>query len=137
MWSWAEVILSVRRIGLLEAYHCRPIHPQVCCYYHHHRRRRSLIKMSEAPRRSARNAGKPAPAAPAAAPAAKRKSAGDAGAAEKKAKPTPATAAAAKPAKASPDGALKVGDKLPSFKLKLQDGKDIDTASLKKVVIFS
>ncbi|EST08712.1 Alkyl hydroperoxide reductase subunit C/ Thiol specific antioxidant [Kalmanozyma brasiliensis GHG001] len=86
----------------------------------------------EAPRRSARNAGKPAPSAPAPAPAAaKRKSAGapSGAAAEKKAKP-----AASKPAAV---GQLKVGDALPSFKLKLQDGKEIDTATLKNAVLFS
>lgn len=88
---------------------------------------------SEAPRRSARNAGKPAPSAPAPAPAAaKRKSTtapSTAAAAEKKSKPAPAKPAAA--------GQLSIGDKLPSLKLKLQDGKEIDTASLKNAVLFS
>ena len=81
-----------------------------------------------APRRSARNAGKPAPA-PAAAPAAatKRKSTADAGS-EKKAKPAAAAPSA---------GQLKVGDKMPSFKLKLQDGSEFDTGTLKNAVLFS
>ncbi|CBQ69809.1 conserved hypothetical protein [Sporisorium reilianum SRZ2] len=88
---------------------------------------------TSAPRRSARNVGKPAPApaAPAAAPA-KRKSTTEAGAdkgGEKKAKP-----AAAKPAAA---GQLQVGDKLPSLKLKLQDGSELDTGSLKNAMLFS
>ena len=84
--------------------------------------------MTDAPRRSARNAGKAAPAAAeSAAPAkqtVKRKSEGDAKSGEKKSKP-------------AAEGQLKVGDKLPSFKLKLQDGKEIDTAELKSAVLFS
>lgn len=102
--------------------------------------------MSEAaaPRRSARNAGKPATGSspitkqPAAA-ATKRKATtnGDADAEdkkdEKKSKPTPSAAAT----KAASAGALKVGDKLPDLKLKTQDGKELDIGSLKKVVIFS
>ncbi|GAC77376.1 casein kinase II, beta subunit [Moesziomyces antarcticus T-34] len=84
--------------------------------------------MSEAPRRSARNAGKPAaPAAapkPAAKPAvAKRKADTDADG-EKKPK-----------AKAS--GVLKVGDPLPALTLKTDEGKDISTADLSDAVIFT
>ncbi|TKY90326.1 hypothetical protein EX895_000324 [Sporisorium graminicola] len=88
-----------------------------------------------APRRSARNAGKPAPALAATKSAApvKRKSteAGAEKGGEKKVKPAPA---ATKPTAA---GQLNVGDKLPSFKLKLQDGSELDTGSLKNAVLFS
>lgn len=106
--------------------------------------------MSEvgAPRRSARKAAKPV-ASPASASASasapaltktatlKRKSGvadadGVAKADGKKSKPSDSSKAAA-----AAGGVLKVGDKLPSLKLKLQDGREIDTADLKKVVIFS
>ncbi|CDR98986.1 related to DOT5-nuclear thiol peroxidase [Sporisorium scitamineum] len=98
---------------------------------------------STAPRRSARNAGKPAPppaAAAATSAPVKRKSteaAAEKGG-EKKAKPaTPAAAAATTTTKPTAAGQLKVGDKLPSYKLKLQDGSELDTANLKNAVLFS
>ncbi|GAC98448.1 potential nuclear thioredoxin peroxidase [Pseudozyma hubeiensis SY62] len=86
-----------------------------------------------APRRSARTAGKPAPSAPAPTPAVKRKAPSNepAKSGEKKSKPAPTTKGA------SAGGQIKVGDSLPSFKLKLQDGKEIDTGSLKNAVLFS
>lgn len=89
--------------------------------------------MTDAPRRSARNAGKAAPAPTPAAPAkkaapVKRKSEADSKSDEKKVE---------KKAKPTAEGQLKVGDKLPSFKLKLQDGKEVDTGDLKRVVLFS
>lgn len=129
------------------------------CHRYHHRRCScfhldqplTCEKMSEAaaPRRSARNASKPAPApaapaAPKKAATTKRKSTTEAdaetennGAAaeESDAKPTK-PAKAAKAAAEPKAGQLKVGDKLPGFKLKLEDGEEIDTADLKNAVLF-
>lgn len=81
--------------------------------------------MSE-PRRSARNAGKPAPSAPTPAPTkapVKRKSTASDGDA-KKVKPSPA-------------GTLNIGDKLPSLTLKTQAGTEIETDQLKSAILFS
>lgn len=87
------------------------------------------VKMSEAPRRSARNAGKPAAAAaaapkPAAKPAATKRKADTDADGEKK-------------PKAKSPGVLKVGDPLPALTLKTDEGKDISTADLSDAVIFT
>lgn len=92
-----------------------------------------ITKMTDAaPRRSARNAGNPAPAAhaPSPAPAAtKRKSTSND-------KPASAAATEKKP-KPTPSGALTIGSPLPSLTLKTQDGTPISTTSLTSTVIFT
>nr|CDI55886.1 uncharacterized protein BN887_04412 [Melanopsichium pennsylvanicum 4] len=99
-----------------------------------------------ATRRSARNVGKPVTATVAAAftkPAPKRKAVAaatdqdaskDSKQNQKKRKATPIEKAINA---ATDSGTLKVGDKLPSFKLMIEDDNEIDTANLKNVILFS